>query len=50
MRTILTLMLILALAACKEDEQATEPLIRGLKTHLIADVERTTVRRFPAVL
>ena len=50
MRTILTLTLILALAACKEDEQAAEPPIRGLKTHLIADVERTTVRRFPAVL
>ncbi|MDW3182732.1 efflux RND transporter periplasmic adaptor subunit [Roseobacter sp.] len=50
MRTILTIALILALAACKEDEQAGDPPIRGLKTHLIADVERTTIRRFPAVL
>ena len=50
MRTILTLTLILALAACKEDDQASDPPIRGLKTHLIADVERTPVRRFPAVL
>ena len=50
MRTILTLMLILTLAACKEEDAASDPPIRGLKTHLIADVERTTVRRFPAVL
>lgn len=50
MRTILTLMMILALAGCNEAEQAIEPAIRGLETHLVADAERTTVRRFPAVL
>lgn len=50
MRTILALTLILLLAGCNEDEQAADPPIRGLKTHLIADIERTTVRRFPAVL
>lgn len=50
MRTVLSLLFILALAACKEEEQAAEPPIRDVKTHLIAQVERTTVRRFPAVL
>ena len=50
MRTLLAVTLILALAGCKEDEKAADAPIRGLKTHLIADVERTTVRRFPAVL
>lgn len=50
MRTILAIALTLALAACKEEEQVGDPPIRGLKTHLIADVERTTIRRFPAVL
>ena len=50
MRTLVALVFVLILAACKEDEQASDPPIRGLKTHLIQDVERTTVRRFPAVL
>ncbi|WP_299590409.1 efflux RND transporter periplasmic adaptor subunit [uncultured Tateyamaria sp.] len=50
MRTILTLMFVLVLAACKEDDEAAVPPVRGLKSHLIADIERTTVRRFPAVL
>ncbi|WP_425037273.1 hypothetical protein [Primorskyibacter sp. S187A] len=50
MRTFPTLALVAALAGCQEEDQAVDPPVRGLKTHLIADIERTTVRRFPAVL
>ncbi|WP_299861330.1 efflux RND transporter periplasmic adaptor subunit [uncultured Hoeflea sp.] len=50
MRNTLTLILLLALVACKQEEQAADPPIRGLKTHLISEAQRTTVRRFPAVL
>jgi len=50
MRIAILLSLILTLVGCKEDEQANVPPIRGLKTHLIADAQQTTVRRFPAVL
>ncbi len=45
--------MIVALAACKDEEQSAkndDALVRGLKTILIEDVERTTVRRFPSVL
>jgi len=50
MRTAIFLSLILALTGCKEEEQANDPPIRGLKTHLVADAQQTMVRRFPAVL
>ncbi|MGX9355121.1 efflux RND transporter periplasmic adaptor subunit [Roseobacteraceae bacterium S113] len=50
MRITLTLLAVVALVGCKQEEQTSEAPIRGLKTHLIADVERTTVGRFPAVL
>ena len=40
----------LALAACQEEEQASEPPIRGLKAHLVSESKKSTVRRFPAVL
>ncbi len=52
-RSWLALFFVLGLAACTEDEVATtdiEKPIRGVKTHLIEDVERNTVRRFPSVL
>jgi len=50
MRFVLIPLLSLGLAACNEEEQASEPPIRGLKTHLVAEASDSTVRRFPAVL
>jgi len=50
MRILLISLGLLALTACKEEEQASEPPVRGLKTHLIAEAQDSTVRRFPAVL
>ena len=41
---------LLVLTACKEEEEASDPPIRGLKTHLVAEASDSTVRRFPAVL
>ena len=41
---------ILALSACREEAPEEEAVIRGLKTHRIENVERSTIRRFPAVL
>ncbi|MEM7267855.1 MAG: efflux RND transporter periplasmic adaptor subunit [Pseudomonadota bacterium] len=39
------------LSACEEEAaEAPEPLIRGLKTHLVQDVEQTTTRRYPSLL
>ncbi len=49
----LLLALVFLSIACSEDEVATvgiERPIRGVKTFLIEDVERATVRRFPSVL
>lgn len=50
MRMAVVLFGLLALTACKEEEQTSEAPIRGLKTHLIEEAKDSTVRRFPAVL
>ncbi|MEO1701569.1 MAG: efflux RND transporter periplasmic adaptor subunit [Pseudomonadota bacterium] len=51
MRRTLTTILLLALAACSvEEETASEPPVRGLKTHLVESTEQSTIRRFPSVL
>ncbi len=41
---------LLVLTACNEEEETSDPPIRGLKTHLVAEASDSTVRRFPAVL
>ena len=46
-------LMLVALAGCGEDDSRTgaiEPVIRGLKTCLVEDVEETTVRHYPSVL
>ncbi|MDA4845527.1 efflux RND transporter periplasmic adaptor subunit [Hoeflea poritis] len=46
-------LLLVALAGCGEDDSRTgaiEPVVRGLKTCLVEDVEETTVRHYPSVL
>ena len=50
MKRILGLIAILALSGCNEEETTGEPPVRGLKTHLVADSEASTVRRFPSVI
>lgn len=51
MRWILVLALPLVLAGCFEEEDTdAEALVRGLKTHLVAETQDATVRRFPSVL
>jgi RND family efflux transporter MFP subunit len=50
MRKFLLFTVLLALSACNEDDQATVAPVRGLKTHLVADAKKSTIRRFPAVL
>ena len=50
MRIVPIIFLMFALAACTPESEATDPPIRGLKTHLIAESKDSTVRRFPAVL
>lgn len=50
MRLWLITALVFALSGCREDEPEQETVIRGLKTHRIENVERSTIRRFPAVL
>lgn len=52
MRAYFTPLIALALIACDDEQaaEAPEPVIRGLKTFEVADVEETTVRRFPSVL
>ncbi|MFC6639845.1 efflux RND transporter periplasmic adaptor subunit [Sulfitobacter sp. JBTF-M27] len=42
--------LVLMVGACREEENASEPVIRGLKVHEIEERERTQTRRFPGVL
>ena len=52
-KLLLIVLLAFSLTACKEDNPdaaKTEEVLRGLKTVLIEDVERATVRRFPSVL
>ncbi len=50
MRRLVLFAVVLALVACDEDEAPTETSVRGLKTHLIERTERSTLRRYPAVL
>ncbi|MEM9106274.1 MAG: hypothetical protein AAGC96_11525, partial [Pseudomonadota bacterium] len=41
------------LSGCGEDETRTgsiEPVVRGVKTCTVEDVEETVVRRYPSVL
>ncbi len=52
-RAALALILILPLTACGEDKEASsgaEPVLRGLKTIVVKDTERTTTRKYPSVL
>jgi RND family efflux transporter MFP subunit len=52
-KLLLTVLVAFSLTACKEDTPDTadtDAPVRGLKTVLIEDVERATVRRFPSVL
>ena len=44
---------LIAVSGCGEDDSRTgeiEPVIRGVKTCLVEDVEETVVRRYPSVL
>ncbi|MEW9922461.1 efflux RND transporter periplasmic adaptor subunit [Marimonas sp. MJW-29] len=41
---------VLLLGGCREDEVSSEPVVRGLKVHEIAEFEQTQTRRFPGVL
>ncbi len=51
MKKYLALALLFGLAGCFEEEEvAAETPVRGLKTCLVAETERATVRRFPSVL
>ncbi len=50
MRIVIASFGVMVLGACEEEEQASEPPVRGLKTHLIEEASSSTVRRFPAVL
>jgi len=47
---VLSAFMLIALTACTEEEEASVPPIRGIKTHLVADSKDATVHRFPAVL
>ena len=43
----------LLLSACQQDadeNSQSEPIVRGLKTVVVEDQEKSTVRRFPSVL
>lgn len=50
MRIFLFILVAFSLAGCKDEETAAEPSVRGLKTHLVENSERSTIRRFPSVL
>lgn len=50
MKFITLLSFALVLGGCREDEVASEPVVRGLKVHEIAELEQTQTRRFPGVL
>ncbi|MEM6460851.1 MAG: efflux RND transporter periplasmic adaptor subunit [Pseudomonadota bacterium] len=46
-------LVLLAVAACGRDDTRTgaiEPVVRGVKTCLVEDIEETVVRRYPSVL
>ena len=38
------------LAGCREEEDAAEPVVRGLKVHEVSETETVRTRRFPGVL
>lgn len=49
-RFLIAMTIPIVLAGCREDDAATESVIRALKVHEIAEVERSQTRRFPGVL
>ena len=52
-KLLLMMLMVLSLGACKDDETDKADLgepVRGVKTLLIENVERSTERRFPSVL
>ena len=49
-RLLAALFAFTLLIGCREDTAAPEPVIRGLKVHEVAQVERSQTRRFPGVL
>ena len=50
MRSLIAFTALTGLLSCEPETAETEVPIRGLKTHLVAETERTTTRRFPTVL
>lgn len=49
--SVLLGLLVVALAGCREDAASDQPApIRGVKTHLVAEIDTTTNRYFPSVL
>lgn len=52
-RIVLPVIALVTLAGCGEDDSRTgdiEPVIRGMKTCIVEDVEDTTIRHYPSVL
>jgi RND family efflux transporter MFP subunit len=50
MRWFIALIAFAAMAGCREEETDAKPVVRGLKVHEIAEIERAQTRRFPGVL
>lgn len=50
MKKLILIGFLIALAGCKEEAVATQELVRGLKTHQVAETESYSLRKFPAVL
>lgn len=50
MRYILVLAVLAAFSSCNEEDLSSDAAVRGLKTHLVEETQRSTVRRFPSVL
>jgi len=52
LRLTFVLGLVLSLGACdqSDDDAKTEPVVRGLRTVVVKDVERSTTRKYPGVL
>lgn len=50
LRLLSALLVFSVLEGCREEAVAPEPVIRGLKVHEVAEVERSQTRRFPGVL
>jgi RND family efflux transporter MFP subunit len=50
MRNLIFIGLVLILSGCEEEDPGVEKMIRGLKTHEVSEVERFSLRKFPAVL